>query len=60
MNNINILEQLRQCFIDVIPKADARTVISPLEFVISLIFWNEGDTECTSGDKYTTVYEKQN
>jgi hypothetical protein len=47
MNKINTLETLRQCF-NFIPKTDARTGISPLEFVINLIFWNEGDTECVS------------
>jgi len=48
MNNINTLEQLRQCFINIIPKTDARTVITPLEFVINLVFCYLGDTQCTS------------
>jgi len=48
MNNTDTLEQLRQCFIEVIPKADARTIIPPLEFVINIIFCFLGDTECTS------------
>ncbi len=48
MNNINTLKQLRQCFKDIIPEVDGRTVIQPLEFVINLIFCYFGDTECTS------------
>lgn len=48
MNNTDILEQLRQCFKDVIPEIDARTVIPPLEFIIGIIFCYLGDTECTS------------
>jgi len=60
MNNANILEQLRQCFTDIIPKTDARAVIPPLEFIISIIFCYLGDTECTSGDKHTKICERQN
>ncbi len=47
MNKIKILETLRQSF-DFIPKIDARTVISPLEFVVSIVFCYLGDTQCTS------------
>jgi hypothetical protein len=59
MNNINILEQLRQCFIDIIPEVDGRTAIPPLEFVINLIFCYFGDTECTSLDSIRRYIKKQ-
>lgn len=48
MNQINILNQLRQCFVEIIPSDDGRTNISPLEFVINFIFCYLGDTQCTS------------
>jgi len=48
MNKTNTLEQLRQCFIEIIPQTDARTVVSPLKFIICIIFCYLGDTECTS------------
>ena len=59
MNNVNILEQLRQCFIDVIPKTDARTVILPLEFVINIIFCYLGDTECVSLEAILWIMKSQ-
>jgi len=48
MNNINTLEQLRQCLTGVIPKIDKRADIQPLEFVINFIFCFLGDTNCVS------------
>jgi len=48
MNNINTLEQLRQCLTGVIPKTDKRADIQPLEFVINFIFCFLGDTNCVS------------
>lgn len=48
MNNINSLEQLRQCLTNVISKTDKRADIQPLEFVINLIFCFLGDTNCVS------------
>ena len=48
MKDINTLERLRQCFTGDIPKKDARSEISPLEYVINLIFCYLGDTECVS------------
>lgn len=48
MNQIDILDQLRQCFISIIPSEDSRTGISPLEFVINFIFCYLGDTQCVS------------
>ncbi|HID04118.1 MAG TPA: IS4/IS5 family transposase, partial [Desulfobacterales bacterium] len=44
----NILKQLRQCFTKIIPEKDDRTSISPLEFVINLVFSYLGDTQSTS------------
>jgi len=48
MNEISTLNTLRQCFIDIIPDYDGRTEISPLEFVINLLFCYLGDTHCGS------------
>jgi hypothetical protein len=48
MNKINTLNTLRQCFINIIPDFDGRTNISPLEFVINLLFCYLGDTHCIS------------
>ena len=59
MNNINTLERLRQCFVGVIPKIDGRSEISPLEFVINMIFCYLGDTACTSLEGIRRHMKKQ-
>lgn len=58
MNEINTLNTLRQCF-DFIPKIDARTDISPLEFVINIIFCYLGDTQCVSLEGIRRYMKKQ-
>jgi hypothetical protein len=50
MNEINTVEKLKQCFGQIIPNTDSRANISPLMFVISLIFSNLGDTQKPSLD----------
>jgi hypothetical protein len=59
MNNSNTLERLRQCFTGVIPKIDSRSEVSPLEFVINLIFCYFGDTECVSLEAIRRHMKKQ-
>ena len=48
MNKNHILAQLRQCFVNILLSKDGRTGVSPLEFVINLIFCYLGDTQCIS------------
>jgi len=44
----NILKQLRQCFTEIITEKDGRAGISPLEFIINLVFSYLGDTKNSS------------
>ena len=50
MNETNTLEKLKQCFSKIIPDTDSRTKITPLVFVISLVFCHLGDTKRSSLD----------
>lgn len=45
MKTVHILQTLKQCFEKVLPANDGRTEISPLEFVVSLIFSLLGDAK---------------
>jgi len=45
LNEINILEKLKQHFNNIIPKKDIITKISLFEFVIGLVFSYLGDTK---------------
>lgn len=44
MFNSNALQVLKQCFEKVIPTEDARTAISPLKFIVCLVFCYLGDS----------------
>jgi hypothetical protein len=41
----NTLQVLKQCFENVIPTEDARTIINPLEFIVCLVFCYLGDSK---------------
>lgn len=45
---VSPLEVLKQCFEKVVPSQDARTKISPLAFVVSLVFCHLGDSKTFS------------
>ncbi len=45
---VSPLELLKQCFEKVVPSQDTRTNISPLEFVVSLVFCHLGDSKTFS------------
>lgn len=45
---VSPLEILKQCFEKVVPSQDTRTNISPLEFVVSLVFCHLGDSKTFS------------
>lgn len=46
--NVSPLEVLKQCFEKVVPSLDTRTKISPLAFVVSLVFCHLGDSKTFS------------
>jgi len=46
--NVSPLEVLKQCFEKVVPSQDTRTKISPLAFVVSLVFCHMGDSKTFS------------
>lgn len=48
MGNHNILVKIKQTLIKLIPSKDSRTNISPLDFVVSLIFCYTGDSKTPS------------
>ncbi len=48
MGKVNALDVLKQCFKKIVPEKDARTKISPLEFVVCLIFCYLGDSKTFS------------
>lgn len=48
MENHNILVKIKQTLIELIPSKDSRTNISPLDFVVSLIFCYIGDSKTPS------------
>ncbi len=51
MKKYNTLTTLKKCFAEVVPdKEDKRTAISPLKFIVSLVF-------CYSGDSRTFCLE---
>ena len=45
---VSSLEVLKQCFKKVIPSQDSRTKVSPLAFVVSLVFCHLGDSKTFS------------
>ena len=48
MNAVNIIENIRQCFANILPAKDGRTNIPPLDFVVAFIFSLLGDTRISS------------
>jgi putative transposase len=60
MNPNNTLEQLRQCFVKNIPSEDSRTGVSPLEFVINIIFCYLSDTQCMTDEAIRRYLKNQN
>lgn len=48
MKNDNILEKIKQSLKMILPSQDARCKISPLEFVVNLVFCYLGDTKTSS------------
>ena len=48
VNTVNILENIRQCLVKILPIKDGRTDSSPLEFVVAFIFSFIGDTKILS------------
>lgn len=48
MDKANVLATIKQCFKNILPQQDARTKISPINFVIGLVFHFHGDADIIS------------